>query len=87
MYYETSLKSAENDPKKTWTIIREALNINPKNKKVDKLKVNGKTITDPKNIANEFNNFFADVGKKSQTQPTIPILHLRATFKIMMYLT
>ena len=44
----------------------------PKKQKVDKLKVKGKTITDPKNIANEFNNFFADVGEKisNTTHPT-----------------
>ena len=72
LYYENSLNMAKKDPKKTWKILKEALNLTTSNNKVEKLTTNGITTTNPVEIANQFNNFFADVGTSisNSTHPT-----------------
>ncbi len=72
LYYENNLKMAEKDPKKSWQILKEALNLPQKNSKIDKLKINGIEINNKKEIANHLNNFFADAGTQiyNSTHPT-----------------
>ena len=71
-YYETSLNKAKKDPKKSWQILKEALNLTTTKNKIEKLTTNGISTTNPIEIANQFNNFFADVGTKisNSTHPT-----------------
>ena len=63
MYFETNFTKAKKTTKKTWELIREAIGSEPKNSKIQKLLVSGKTIDDLRIITNEFNTFFANAGK------------------------
>jgi hypothetical protein len=62
MYFEKGLAENEKNPKKTWDILKEATNICNDKSKIEKITVNNNSITDPKQIANEFNNFFSKIG-------------------------
>ena len=58
--------------KKIWSGIGEVVNIrNNISPKITQLKLNGKIIDNPKDIANQLNNFFVNVGP--QTESSIPI--------------
>jgi hypothetical protein len=48
--------------KRTWDLLKEAANLNKANSKVDSIEKNGLIITDPKEIADEFNEFFTNKG-------------------------
>jgi len=71
-FYVDGLKKATKNPKKSWEILKEALNMPNSNKPVEKITVNGESITDPKLIASHFNDFFADAGQEisNSTHPT-----------------
>ena len=62
LYFTSSLGKARNDPKKTWDILREAMNTKSTSAKITKIKQNNETLTDPLDIANAFNNFFSNIG-------------------------
>ena len=64
LYFDTNFEKARKNPKKTWDLIREATGSNSNNSKIDKITVDGKTLDNPLDIANEFNNFFTSAGKK-----------------------
>lgn len=53
------IKQSDNKSKTTWSIINSAKRNLPKNS-IDKLNIDNKLITNPKDIANAFNNFFID---------------------------
>ncbi len=55
--------------KNTWHGIKEILNLKSKsNIQITQLQQGGKTITDEKEIAHSFNNFFVEVGSKLDSQ-------------------
>ena len=62
-FYEESLNANVKNPKKTWEILKEVTIGKKQNKKIEKLVVGGKEISDPQLIAEEFNSFFTDIGK------------------------
>jgi hypothetical protein len=62
MYFEKGLAENEKNPKKTWDILKEATNIRNDKSKIEKITVNDNSTTDPKQIANEFNNYFSKIG-------------------------
>jgi hypothetical protein len=62
MYYCENLYKAKKNPKKTWDLLNEALNRSSVPPKIEKLKCNGQTVSDPTEIANTFNKFFTDAG-------------------------
>ena len=47
LYFDANFKKAKNNPKKTWDLIREAIGSEPKNSKISKLTVAGKTVNNP----------------------------------------
>jgi len=57
LYFEQSLKISAKDPKKSWAILKEALNLSNKNTNIWEIFQNGTKITDPTEIANTFHNF------------------------------
>jgi len=59
LYYDNSLAKAKNNPKKTWNIMKEALNLNHSKPKIEKIVENNVTLTEPSDISNAFNSFFA----------------------------
>jgi len=63
-YFESSLFNARKNPKKTWSIMKEALNINSNPHKIQKIISDGSSTSNPTEIAACFNKFFADAGKK-----------------------
>ena len=64
-YYHDVFLAQQYDMKKTWATINETLN-RSKNKTnfPEEFIIDGKTLTDPQNIADSFNQFFANIGTK-----------------------
>ena len=63
LYYHQLFEKKKFDMKNTWKIIKEALGkLENKNKFPDHFKFKGKLITDKYVIANNFNNFFINIG-------------------------
>ena len=50
-------------PKKTWDILRVLTTGKKEQPFIENILTNGKTLTDPSEIANEFNSFFTRVGR------------------------
>ena len=74
LYYESSFKKCKKNSKKTWDLIREVtFGHESKKSNVEKITVNNAEINDPRQMANEFNNFFTEIGSKISNiiQPTI----------------
>ena len=63
-YYERFDKSKNNIIKNTWRYINEINNRNTKNNFPDVFVNNGKLINDKDTIANQFNAYFASIGKQ-----------------------
>jgi hypothetical protein len=65
MYYNDYFKNCTNNVKATWHGIKELISLKSKSKLIpQKIKDGNHTLTDPKDIANAFNNYFASVGTK-----------------------
>jgi hypothetical protein len=63
IYFEQNLKLHEKNPKKTWDILREAIGKKSRSP-ISELIIDGNLSNDPQKIANEFNNFFSEIGEK-----------------------
>ena len=64
MYYDEQFKANCENSKQTWRFIREVIGSNKKKDQLpDFFKCNGEMITDCLEIANGFNNFYAQVGR------------------------
>ena len=70
LYFDNNFEKARKNPKKTWDLIREATGSSSNNSKIDKITVEGKTLDNPLDIANEFNSFFTNAGKKIANEIT-----------------
>jgi len=62
MYFDKNFELNRKNPKRTWDLLKEATNLTKSNDKIHKLQLNNQIITEPKQIANAFNNFFVRVG-------------------------
>ena len=62
LYYQSQILANKNDLKKVWTIIKHVINKRRNAKTSDKFIQNNKIITDPKEIANGFNDYFVNIG-------------------------
>ena len=73
-YYATYFENHCNNIKKTWEGIRSLINIkNPVNPRIAQLNINGIIIDKPKQVANEVNNFFVNVGPNTENDvPKVP---------------
>ena len=68
LYYFNTFTERKNDMKQTWGIINETLNKGKqRNDFPSAFTLGSRTITDSREIANEFNTFFANVGAISST--------------------
>ena len=63
-HYVNELKKNSRNPKKTWDTLKELTVGRTAQTSIDKIKVDNTTITDPLQMADEFNKFFAEAGKK-----------------------
>ena len=61
-HYQQCLEKCSDNLKKTWSIIKDALNINKSSKINDTFKYNNNITTDKNFIANKFNDYFVNVG-------------------------
>ena len=63
-YYQRMFNTFSNDMKKTWQTINDTLNRSKKSRKFPQLfkLSNGTTISDPKIIAEAFNDYFINIG-------------------------
>lgn len=57
-------KKSSGDSKKLWTYINDKLGKKSKNPKIEKIKLNNEYATDPVLMADIFNDFFVNIGKK-----------------------
>ena len=70
-YYSKYFEDNKKNSKKIWEGIRSIINLsNSKNNSISQLKVDEKSIDDPKEIASALNNFFVNIGPN--TEKTIP---------------
>jgi hypothetical protein len=63
-YYLENLNRNVKNPKRSWELLKEAANLNKSKSSIDKIDKDGQILTDPLDIANEFNDFFTSVGVK-----------------------
>ena len=63
LYYSSKLATSTNS-KESWRTINELLNRQSKATTINEVNVNGKSIAGDKDIANEFNKHFSEIGKK-----------------------
>ena len=62
-YYNSKLTNSANI-KESWQTINELLNRKSKTTTISEINVNERKIVGDKNIANEFNKYFSEIGKK-----------------------
>ena len=63
IYYQQKLTKYTNDSRNTWKVIKEVTNKTTTKTQLPELfKVDGKVLTEKKDIANKFNNFFTNIG-------------------------
>ena len=63
LYYDNRFKGAKNDLKLTWKLINEVINKRKTNSSLpSSFKSEGRTITDPKEVADSFCKYFSNLG-------------------------
>lgn len=71
LYISDCIKSAGNDSKKIWNTINWAKNSNSKINSIDSIEVDNVRLQNDKEIANNFNTFFSEIGHRvSDSVPT-----------------
>jgi len=72
-YYNDNLHLNIKNSKRTWQLLKDAANLNKSSSVIEKIDKNGTLITDPVDIANEFNDFFTSIGVRiaDSVQPTV----------------
>ena len=72
LYYRNYFLANQSNVKNVWKGIRQLVTLKPKESfKPSRIVIDNQEITDPKTIANEFNNYFATIGSRLAAQ--IPI--------------
>ena len=72
-YYTSIFNRHENDTRKMWGLLNETLNRNIRKQSTHEFLLNNKTTSDPEVIANEFNQYFANIGiKLAENIPAAP---------------
>jgi hypothetical protein len=64
LYYATELETNANNLKKTWSILNDVLKKTKAKQPINSVFCNGSLLTDPKLIANAFNEFFTTIADK-----------------------
>jgi hypothetical protein len=63
-YYMQEFSNCEANPKKMWKKVNNLTNRNVKSTNINEISDDGNIVTEPKEIANIFNNFFTDIEPK-----------------------
>jgi hypothetical protein len=62
LYFQNQLKKYQSNLKKTWQTLRKAMNLTTsKDNSINKILVNNEFISDPKNMADQFNLYFSNI--------------------------
>ena len=72
LYYTRTFAIFKNDIKQTWTIIKDTLHRKTKCELPNKLFIGNRAVTNPDKIANEFNDYFVNIGRLLSEQITSP---------------
>ena len=76
LYYIDQLEQNNNDIKQTWTILRQALNKQNNHIPISEtFTINGNEISDPREIAEQFNIYFSEIGASISTSAPMPVKH------------
>ena len=67
-YYSTRIADEGNNPKKAWKIINNLLGRKNKQTVVNELKLGDNSLTNPKDIAEGFNDYFSSIGPNLASQ-------------------
>ena len=68
LHYSRELHTSKSSPQKQWKIMKEAAGLKCKNNSETITQIidsNGNSLSDPQKIANEFNTYFATIGKNT----------------------
>src|SRR6218665_2930368 len=69
-YYEREFAKNLQNSKNTWRLVKSLLNANYASNAIDALKLDGRIVTDPAQLAHAFNGFFTGIGRTlAQTYP------------------
>lgn len=63
LYFNRGFEKAKRDPRRTWSLVREALNTNQKQQTVEKIVTNNGVVTSHTEMAEAFNDFFVSAGQ------------------------
>ena len=63
-YYSKTMEQNKGNLRKTWKVLKQALNKDVKVTKINQINHEGNTISEEKTISNTFNNHFVSVGDK-----------------------
>ena len=87
-YYAKKIDETKGDMKKTWKVLKNAMNQDPKTNTIQKVTYIDKEITDPSKIAEACNDHFASIGKKlaeniieTDSNPTQLLKQAKTKFK------
>jgi len=69
-YYEREFAKNLQNSKNTWRLVKSLLNAKCASDAIDALKLDGRIVTDPAQLAHAFNGFFTGIGRTlAQTYP------------------
>ena len=74
LHYNNQLSANKKNPKKLWDTLKTLTSGGNSNTTLNKIEANGKIINDKKEMAEEFNSFFTEAGKKIANSVN-PIAH------------
>ena len=63
-YYSETIEQNKADLRKTWKVLKQALNKAVKVTKIDQINDEGNTISEEQTMSNTFNNHFVSIGEK-----------------------
>ena len=63
-YYTKKLTETKGDMKKSWKVMKNAMNQDTKSNSIDRILFQDEVITGPTNLAEAFNEHFASIGER-----------------------
>ena len=64
-YFDSKINAAGKNKKKMWNVLNEAAGFQTKNSQIESIKINNEHITSESLIADNFNDFFTNIGKET----------------------
>ena len=76
-YYENLIINNRNDLRKTWNVIKEVINKSKSDRQIKQFKHNNSVVTDNREIASHFNDFFVNIGPTLASKIPGPLPNFR----------